>query len=94
MIYDKKYFIEKFTAIPDEQWCVGDFADGYGRFCAQGHCGDRSDISAPPECCALKSLLFGQFDGNVVADVNDGKHHKYQQPTPKARILAALHDLP
>lgn len=31
--------------------------------------------------------------GWCIADVNNGDHPKYQQPTPKQRILAALHDI-
>lgn len=92
--YDKAYFIAKFEAIPEDKWCVNTFTDGDGRCCAQGHCGDRSHIVAPPECMALKSLLFGEFDGTVVSAVNDGNDPRYQQPTPKARILAALRDMP
>lgn len=63
--------------------------------------------SFPPEKCAEYSkelevayalcLLFnGKSPRNgseQVIEINNGTHHMYKQPTPKQRILAALHDI-
>lgn len=88
--YDVDYFIAKFEAIPDERWCVYDYRNGPQR-CARGHCGQTS-FRDTPESTALGEL----FDNNIgdgPSMVNDGNVEEYQQPTPKARILAALHDI-
>ena len=37
-----QYFINKFEAIPEEKWCVGDFLNEEGQSCANGHCGMRN----------------------------------------------------
>lgn len=59
--------------------------------------------SSSDECKALEILLHnagiesvtveGLRNGWNIADVNNGDHPKYQQRTPKARILAALADV-
>lgn len=36
---DAQYFINKFEAIPEEKWCIGEFAGKDGAKCANGHCG-------------------------------------------------------
>jgi len=90
-MYNKKYFIEKFTAIPDDRWCTGNFVNFDGQCCAAGFCGDRNRIDSPPEAKALYALILPI---GHVADINDGFHGAFQQPTPKLRILAALASLP
>lgn len=77
--------------------------------CAQGHCmttefADKfkremvsypSDVKLNPEWWGLVTL-FGGVDNNcnlIVAVVNNGVDGRYQQPTPKQRILAALYDI-
>lgn len=88
--YTVDYFIKKFTAIPDEKWCVGHYINFDGQCCAKGLCGDREDINSPPEASALE----GCFPAHIsVCDVNDGELAEYQQATPRARILAALNDI-
>ncbi len=91
MNYNAQYFIDKFTAIPEDMWCRGNYELPDGRCCAGGHCGDRSNIPVPPEAEALYSL-FWNIQTNVTC-VNDGLDKDYQQPTPRARILAALEDI-
>lgn len=86
MNYTVDYFIAKFEAIPDEQWCVGEFTDQERRHCAVGHCLDRMQLTE--ESKALVRLM-----GHNTTFVNDGVDPDYQQPTPKARILAALRDI-
>lgn len=102
--YSIPYFIEKFTAIPDERWCENAFHDMNDRHCALGFCGiprfpraagrppfmESGDHEINPfyaEAKALRDII----GGNVGA-INNGTNANYQQPTPKARILAALHD--
>lgn len=102
--YDIDYFLAKFEAIPDRQWTRSQYADGWGGFCALGHCGERvitstdgsmnSAILYTEEADALKKLFsdsLGIYCGPHY--VNDGKIEKYQQETPKQRILAALRDI-
>ena len=92
--YTVDYFIEKFSKIPDEQWTTGNYAMD-GKCCALGHCGRRHGFRhEPPDATALDVL----FSSSPVSDeslisptaVNDGLDERFRQPTPKARILAAL----
>lgn len=89
-IYTVDYFIKKFQKIPDKNWFIGDFwdRDNPQKMCALGHCGFGR------ECKALHSL-FPRTDniGSFVSSINDGTDKRYQQPTPKQRILAALYDI-
>lgn len=88
--YDYDYFIRKFEAIPDEQWAIRAYVAGDSR-CAFGHCGMTNHGAIPkiPECAALRELIGGN---HLVTRINDGVESGYDQPTPRARILAALHD--
>lgn len=80
--YDVDYFIQKFEAIPEENWCVGEYHGDNDTHCALGHCDD--DIDRQP----LRQLF-----ANGCAKINDGHNLRYQQSTPKQRILAALRDI-
>lgn len=97
------YFIQKFSAIPDELWGCGRCENG-GRRCALGHCGTDTlrvwkDYNA--EIQALGNLMqpleapedAGNSPDVTVHLINDGQHKAYQQDTPKARILAALEQI-
>ncbi len=97
--YTVDHFIAKFEAIPDTLWTTvlytssGDPA----RHCALGHCGIVCGSEQTEEAAALRALFTaaaapGDDSFNVVL-VNDCAHRRYQQPTPKARILAALRDI-
>jgi lambda repressor-like predicted transcriptional regulator len=88
--YDVDYFIKKFSTIPDDKWCVGAFNNDAGCCCALGHCGHRAGLRTT-EGIALGALFNGAAL-NIVA-VNDRHSLLYTQDTPKARILAALHDI-
>lgn len=86
-MYDVNYFIKKFEAIPEEMWTTGEFDRGDGCKCALGHCG-VNHFQGTDEGKALHYLL------NYYADeINDGASERYQQDTPKQRILAALNDV-
>jgi hypothetical protein len=89
------YFINKFSAIPEELWCTNLFSDGEKR-CALGHCGQDLDTDTR-EGGALFNMIFHATNLGP-EEINDGigfggERHPYQQPTPKQRILAALHDI-
>lgn len=93
VVFNKQYFINKFKAIPDSLWNIGWWHGPNGSHCALGHCGQSFD-DAPEEAKALVKL-FGDFESRrLVPDINDDRHPKYKQSTPKARVLAALEDLP
>lgn len=80
-----EHFIRKFEAIPEEKWCV-DYLHEKKSSCALGHCNPNKEVEA----------LIDLFTGHLSlgpAGVNDGCWSKYQQPTPKLRILAALSDI-
>lgn len=87
--YTVDYFIAKFTAIPDEKWCVEKYESKSGERCALGHCG-RRPLKGSEEAKALGELFWDRENGLEVPSVNDGRDDRFPQPTPKARILAAL----
>lgn len=92
--YDVDYFIAKFEAIPEEKWSIGS-GNKYTK-CAMMHCGVKisanSNYIYNDEISALITL-FRTIDGGSVISINDGWDDSYTQPTPKQRILAALHDI-
>lgn len=85
MEYNLSYFINKFEAIPEENWTTHTCEDSEGRHCALGHCGaTQADICFTEEARALTYVM------PYVMSIND---HGGEQPTPKQRVLAALYDL-
>lgn len=93
------YFIKKFEAIPEENWCTGVYKLG-DRCCVLGHCGFhtteddqglRTIHAQAPEGIALSELFYTR--DLSCSRVNDGEDDYYPQATPKARILAALRDI-
>ncbi len=90
-----KFFIQKFEAIPEEQWCVNHASLGVNQHCALGHAGLREGgfgvAHVTPECTVLSNLFKREPHG--IPYINDGNNKKYQQRTPKQRVLAALYDL-
>ena len=78
-------FIAFFESIPDEQWCVG-AQESFDYGCALHLCYLRGN--GGEDAVALMSLLNRQ-----AAKINDGLDPRYQQPTPRARIVAALMDV-
>lgn len=91
-------FIEKFQAIPDEQWNAGTLVSYDGqRRCAIGLCGCNVGEQWTDEGVALIDIGRAACPVNhtgryAIAAINDGEIPHYQQPTPKARVLAFLHD--
>lgn len=91
--YDLEYFINKFEAIPDEDWATGDYIDRSGRCCALGHCGVRGGFEQLPEPRALHKLT-----NSLIAHVNDGSDkdeggNPLYGDTPKERVLNFLKEL-
>jgi hypothetical protein len=101
-IYDIDYFITKFSAIDEKDWCIEVLGDEYGRHCAIGHCGGRPGTMADgiyltQEARALIKLFGGEIMCVTIINDNSWQHEgmqsAYKQPTPKQRILAALYDI-
>lgn len=96
--YTVDYFIQKFEAIPEEKWTRLSFIN-QDRSCALGHCGVRtaynnySGIALTEEGDALRNLFNNHLDFDVMTVNDDCVCSAYPQPTPKARILAALTDI-
>lgn len=91
-LHSAAWFIEFFSAIPDDKWCVRDTGEPGTPRCALGHAfGSVRHNKRSQDLVAL----FETVDTNCLAlvRVNNGDHPDYQQPTPKLRILAALHDI-
>lgn len=95
-----EYFIEKFEAIPEDQWCVGRFVNEAGQKSALGHCGHKLErVVYPngyslihrrtPESSALEEIF--NKNGMMITAINDG--HGHIGPTPKERVLTALRSL-
>lgn len=95
------YFIKKFEAIPEENWCINSRIEGNQR-CANGWC-----YQTPMEAFESMSYLHKGNDEEHglrilikslglrfnAGGINNGIHTEYKQPTPKQRILAALYDI-
>lgn len=82
--YDIDYFIAKFEAIPEENWCRAHYTDYAGRHCAIGHCGGR--IGHETEESKALSSIFGARVLVTYVNDNSGAH-------PKEAILNALRDI-
>lgn len=94
MKYDANYFIQKFEAIPENQWCTGIYVHE-GTRCALGHCGvlNEDDGEVVGEARGLCIVIESAFGPTVnVTAINDGEDHRFLQFTPKQRMLAALRD--
>lgn len=102
MKMNAQYFIDKFEAIPEEKWTEFVQIDNHGKRCALGHFlpseyrNTKDWINGGYNCGAQtvegKALtkIFG--DAYTIASINNGQYPRYNQPTPKQRILAALRD--
>jgi len=97
--YTVDYFIEKFSAIPEEMWTVGETEDIDGKKCALGFCSLKSANNSNKEtkslCIILKPYLINiaPFRTNHILNeeiwyVNDRmiNHNR----NPKKNILDGL----
>ena len=90
-LYSRDWFIQFFEGATDsEAFDAIALCGGYGpeRTCRLLHL----FYEGSPLFAADQSE-YGKRD-MVLWRINDGTYPSYQQPTPKARILAALRDLP
>jgi hypothetical protein len=106
MSFSVQHFIDKFEPIPDDKWLTNAYGRTKdGPHCALGHCGEGVEGSRGPndESTELVDLLYRSLPaytrvtggdpyqcGTSVVAINDGEDPRFQQPTPKARVLAAL----
>lgn len=101
-IYDVNWFLDFFSAIPEDKWCVCALERGDTR-CANGHLnyrvhgsGQWPDGQPPASVFALTDLTQKHL-GLSAPDINNGNFFnvvtRFPQPTPRARILAALTDI-
>lgn len=87
--YTVDYFIKKFNKTHHSQWCTNILHNAKRtKFCVVGHCGESIDNFGTTESYSIMAVL-----GNKATDINDGRIDKYQQKTPRSRILAALRDV-
>ena len=98
-MYTIQYFIDKFSAIPEELWCSDIQQNDRGQRCAYGHCrpveelemGAGNDGEYTGEMRGLGSMSIEYFGNSMhMAHINNGTHPRFQQPTEKQRVLAAL----
>jgi hypothetical protein len=98
-MYTIQYFIDKFSAIPEDQWCSRTQINASGQRCAYGHCAPAgltllnfSNGAHFPEGAAFAQLDKTYFPCEYFqfADINNGEDLRFQQPTEKERVLAAL----
>jgi hypothetical protein len=92
--FTPKYFVKKFEAIPDDQWCTGTLSEGDNRFCALGHLGLRDYYDEPTDEVRAITAMFppcaprhDYWSG--VAELNDGDPKDGM--TPKQRVLGGLY---
>lgn len=90
MKYTVDYFIQKFEAIPEDNWITEKYSNDLG-CCALGWCGEKS-FHYTDESRALDNLFYNEFRVGP-SRINDKGYAAYQQPNPKARVLAALYDI-
>lgn len=95
-----KFFINKFEATREDEWCIGQRWNVDGQRCALGMTHPETDWSDTKETQNLGSIFAAgtgymeiQYGMSQVAVINNGNHPFYKQPTPRQRILAALHDI-
>lgn len=94
-IYTADFFINKFEPIHEALWCIRAIGHYNSPKCALGHCsfGERGEFMHDSvERTSLCSMFMRVLRG-YVHDINNGDDPRYQQPTPKQRILAALYDI-
>lgn len=91
--FDLEYFIDKFEAIPEDQWTTGEYINDDGCKCAYGHCGLRGSVSDTKESYALFNLDCNAKDS--ITCVNDNYNNSYIHlgSTPKQRVVNYLKSL-
>lgn len=89
---DAQYFINKFEAIPEEKWCIGEFKDEKGAKCANGHCGVTQ---LHPFYLTRESRALQRVFANVIVHYPSGKPLKdnfYPDGLRYSNIAAAINN--
>lgn len=94
--YDVNYFISKFEAIGEMYWTTGRLSHD-NKMCVLGFCGAKQvggvvNLDLYPEAISLYKLVKKHLSSDVFT-INDNGDNRYQQTTPKQRIIAALYDI-
>lgn len=101
-MYTVDYFINKFEAIPEDNWLIREFMDDKGSCCVMGHCDYTYNNGLTERGCleelfkqGLHAYVPNSFNSCYYVEqaINNGDHPDYKQPTPKQRILSALYDI-
>lgn len=78
--------VQYYELKPEESWCTRNYNDYHGKCCAIGHLkqefGDYGVVERTVRSLCGISLIL----------VNDRDTTRYQQPTPKQRVIAYLND--
>lgn len=83
-------FRDFFAAIPEERWCTEVYEAG-DKCCALGHLGNSVYVPCQKDTDAKRfAILMNLHFNTAVARINDGDDIRFQQPTPRQRILAAI----
>jgi len=105
MKYTKQYFIDKFQAIPSQEWCEGELTNEFDEncHCALGHCGVINYKATTDEAYELSKLLMPVYDKLFDEEFTQPcNFHTFEindessslGDTPKQRILNALNLVP
>lgn len=89
-LHTAEQFYAFFSMIPEERWTSGVVQNVLSQRCARGHLGyaEVGTVMAP----CLSSYRLSELLKCPESVINDGCDPRYQQPTPRQRILAALRD--
>lgn len=91
-VWDARYFIKRFSRIPEDKWCRGWWTDDNGHHCAEGHLGMRAGGKVPLVAFALWRLFNDNRLGNPPY-FNDTVSQE-RGISPKEAILEALRGIP
>lgn len=99
--YNIQHFINKFSLIPDFKIIPHRQNDERGNHCALGWCNPSYTQDSTQEEYTALIQFFDELcqdhsenlSGWIVANINNGIDLRYQQESPKQRILAALYDI-
>lgn len=96
-MFTPKWFYDFFFPIPEDKWQIRSFGWENGPNCAYGHIGwhfrNKDNIMSMTCDAWTEFTRIADKHSLNFAGVNDGNDKRYQQSTPKERILAALKDI-
>lgn len=92
--YDREYFLDKFEAIPEDEWNDDLFKDEelYVKFFNTPGTRVKIDFEWNQDLASLFSLF--RHTPFYLTEVNNGTEWRISGKSPKQRILAALRSLP